>query len=68
MENEQKPRIRLNAKQTAKGDYQLDVTVETFGIETPDVLAGRYLAILKEFTRQMVESGNNIVGGVGGGI
>jgi len=38
MEESTKPRIRINAKQTSKGDWYLDVTAETDNVGDSVVL------------------------------
>jgi len=57
------PRIRLNAKQKSNGEYQLDVTVETFGMENPGVIVERFFVILDEFEMKMHSEDKKIAGG-----
>jgi hypothetical protein len=58
----QESRTRLNAKQTAKGLWQLDVTIETFGIEEPDITASRHVLLIQSFKEQMRLAKMQIVG------
>jgi hypothetical protein len=59
-------RKRVNAKQTAKGAWQLDVTVEIVdetGTTVPDgVVSGEVLSLVKQVEADFVASGRKLVG------
>jgi len=60
---ENKPRVRLNVKTNTKGECQLDVTVETFGLEeTPGVRAFRIVDQIEAFKRELKLAGCKIAG------
>ena len=62
---EEKPRIRLNVKFTAKGEAQLDVTVETFGLEeAPEVRAYRIVDQIEKLKKELKIAGYSIAGEV----
>lgn len=52
------PRYRLNAKQTAKGAWQLDVTAETYDGESPVDLA---LSVIQEAQKKFEGQGLAVV-------
>jgi hypothetical protein len=60
---ENKPRIRLNVKTTAKGECQLDVTVETFGVEElPGVRAFRIVEQVEFLKKELKLAGWKMAG------
>ena len=60
---ENQNRLRMNAKHTAKGQYQLDITVETHDLkENSKVSAARVAERLKAFEHEMKLAGFVIAG------
>lgn len=63
MENsKQEPRIRLNAKQNSKGEYQIDVTYEVYTEMPPSDIAGNHVFLLNSFKKQLQAAGHKIAG------
>jgi hypothetical protein len=63
MEQENKPRVRLNVKTTTKGECRLDVTVETFGLEEgAEEKAKRIVLHIEALKTQLKLAGCKIAG------
>ena len=58
MSDELKPRIRINAKQTSKGEYYFDATVETDNVE---ISAITLIEAIKRAQDLFVVAGKKIV-------
>ena len=53
------PRIRINAKQTSKGEWYFDATAETDDVETS---ADKLIAAVKATEKRFVDDGRALVG------
>ena len=53
------PRIRINAKQTSKGEWYLDCTAETDDVE---VSADKLIAAVKATEKRFIEDGRVLAG------
>jgi len=57
MSDELKPRVRINAKQTSKGDWYLDVTAETDNV---DGSVNFLTEAIDKTRRSFIESGKQL--------
>lgn len=53
------PRIRINAKQTSKGEWYFDLTAETNDVEAS---ADRLIAAVKATEKRFVDDNRKLVG------
>jgi len=56
---ENTPRLRINAKQTSKGDWYLDATAETDNVE---ISADKLIAAVKATEKRFIEDGRVLAG------
>lgn len=63
MENNESYRVRVNTKQTAKGEYYLDITTEINNTVLPksDILAKKHLEYIQNIEAVMKVAGKKLV-------
>ena len=63
MNEQNKPRIRLNTKQKSSGEFQIDVTVETDDFaESPEIRANRVIQNINALKKELILAGYKVAG------